>query len=165
MARQQKSPGMPYRLTGMLLFLIILSMPPCAVSLRAMDRETQKPASTTLGGPCEYKDYKGTATITSIRKKEEVRSHGRSSYDPYEVKFSFSPHEEIKEPHGDVEGKEHVLLLTNSWYPGPKFLKKYGISVGNVFDCYLKVITKGTCTPIIFDFPTIDLNDYFEFQR
>ena len=78
------------------------------------------------------------------------------------VKFSFFTEEEIKEAHGKVEGKEFLLTLANSWYPGPKFLRKYGIEVDRSFDCYLKVITKGTCTPILFDFPAINLSDYFE---
>ncbi len=47
-------------------------------------------------------------------------------------------------------------------YPGPQFLEKYGIGVGKVFDCYLKVIIKGTCTPMLFEFPSIRLDDYFE---
>jgi len=55
-------------------------------------------------------------------------------------------------------------MLKNSGYPGPKFLEKYGIEAGKSFECHLKVIVKGTCTPILFEFPTIDLRDYFEFK-
>jgi|GEM_PF-970479 len=117
------------------------------------------------GGPCEYKIYKGLARIISIRKKEMPKGYGGPSHESYEVKFSFSTEEEIKEAHGKVEGREYTLKLTNSWYPGPKFLKKYGIEEGKSFDCDLKVITKGTCSPVLFDFPTIDLSDYFESRR
>ena len=114
------------------------------------------------GGPCEYKIYKGSARFISILKKEMPRGYGGLSHNSYEVKFSFSTEEEIKEAHGKVEGKEFLLTLANSWYPGPKFLWKYGIETDKSFDCYLKVIIKGTCTPILFDFPAINLSDYFE---
>ena len=127
-----------------------------------MEPEPEKSAPMVFGGPCEYKEYKGKATIVSICKKELPSGYGGPSYESYEVKFSFSPEEEIEESFAKVEGREFTLKLTNSWYPGPKFLEKYGIEAGKSFDCYLKVITKGTCTPILFDFPTIDLSDYFE---
>ena len=58
--------------------------------------------------------------------------------------------------------KEQDFLLTNSWYPGPEFIEKYGIEVDKQFDCSLQLITKGTCTPVIFEFRQIDAADYFE---
>lgn len=132
------------------------------VSCAAMDEPVSKPV---FGGQCEYKKYRGQAKIISIYKKELPDSYGGPSYVSYEVKFSFHTDEIIKERHGQVEGKEYLLLLDNSFYPGPKFLKKYRIEKGKHFDCYLKVITRGTCTPVFFDFPTIDLCDYFENQK
>jgi len=103
------------------------------------------------GGPCEYKKYRGRCEIISIDKKGS---------DSYEVKFIFHTDEEIKEAYGKVEGRQFLLLLKNSSYPKRGFLKKYSIEVGRSFDCYMSVIKKGTCTPIIFEFPTIDLGDY-----
>jgi len=156
----------PYRVRiGILFFWIILTIVDCAGSMRAMDLEAEKSALRVAGGLCEYKQYNGKATIISICKKELLNHYGGPSYESYEVKFSFSSDEKIREAYAKVEGKEYVLMLTNSWYPGPKFLQKYDIEVGKSFNCYLKVITKGTCTPIIFDFPTIDLSDYFENEK
>jgi len=103
------------------------------------------------GGPCEYKKYRGRCEIISIDKKGS---------DSYEVKFIFHTDEEIKEAYGKVEGRQFLLLLKNSSYPKREFLKKYSIEVGRSFDCYMSVIRKGACTPIIFEFPTIDLGDY-----
>ena len=139
-------------LTVLLFFLWVFS---CC----AMDKPAER---RVVGGPCEYKAYRGHAKIVSIHEKELPPKVGVPSNVVYEVKFSFTPHEEIKERYGQVEGKEYLLLLANSSYPGPGFLKKYGIKAGKSFECYLKVITRGTCTPVLFDFPTIDLGDYFE---
>jgi hypothetical protein len=109
------------------------------------------------GGPCEYREYKGLATITSVVSKID---HRKESNDKYLVKFSFTPEAEVKEKFAQPEGKEFVLLLGNSEYPGSKYLQKYGIRVGTIFDCTMKVIVRGTCTPVLFEFRTINLNDY-----
>jgi len=122
---------------------------------QAIDEPPSKPV---VGGQCKYRKYRGLAQIVCIRKRG-VRNKD------YEVRFSFHTDEIVKERHGHVEGKEYLLLLENSTYPGPEFLRKYGIEVGKHFNCYLKVITRGTCTPVLFDFPTIDLGDYFENQK
>jgi hypothetical protein len=115
-------------------------------------------------GQCDYRQYKGQATIISVHRRELPDHYRRPAYEQYEVKFTFYSGETIREQHGRVEGKEFLLLLKNSWYPGPQFMEKYGISEGRLFDCDMKVITRGACTPIIFDFPTIDLGDYYENQ-
>lgn len=148
---------------GSALLGLILALVPGTIRLGMGRAENVTPRVS--GGPCEYKIYKGTAEIISIHKKEMPKDYGGPSHESYEVKFSYHTDEYIKEAHGKVEGKEHVLLLTNSWYPGPRFLHKYGIAVGKNFDCHLKVITKGPCTPVIFDFPAIDLSDYFESRK
>jgi hypothetical protein len=112
-----------------------------------------------IGGQCEYKVYEGSAKIISIAKKSGPDNY---PYERYEVKFTFTPDQEIKEAYAQTEGKEFLLMLTNSSYPGSKFLEKYGIEIGKIFACYLKVITKGTCTPVLFEFPDVKLDDYFE---
>jgi len=53
----------------------------------------------------------------------------------------------------------------NSWYPGPRFLERYGIAAGKSFACTLNVISQGTCTPAVFDFQGIDRADYFETEQ
>ena len=127
-------------------------------------RGTENSQPRMVGGPCQYKSYPGRAEIISIRKVEPGSVQGAPPYDPFEVKFSFRSDGKIEESHTQVEGKEHLLTLTNSFYPGTRFLQKYGITVGQVFDCNLMVIQQGTCTPVIFDFPAIHLGDYFELQ-
>jgi hypothetical protein len=128
-------------------------------------RGTENSQPRIVGGPCQYKSYPGRAEIISVRKIEPGPVLGAPPYEPFEVKFSFRSDGKIEEPHAQVEGKEHLLTLTNSFYPGTRFLQKYGIKVGQVFDCNLMVIQQGTCTPVIFDFPAMDLGDYFELQN
>ncbi len=124
------------------------------IYIYAVHAEDMVANERVIGGPCEYTQYKGHAKIVSITK---INEHER-----YEVKFLFIPDQEIRESFAQTEGKEFLLTLRNSSYPGPQFLERYGIRVGKVFDCNLKVIIKGTCTPMIFEFPSIKLDDYFK---
>jgi hypothetical protein len=140
-------------------FLTLLLLSLCGVSCLAMEKHDER---HVVGGPCHYKSYPGQATILSVQKREgPARGNGRVGKE-YEVKFSFTPADDIEEDWVRVEGKGYLLMLTNSRHPGPAFLKRYGIEPGKRFECDLKVITRGTCTPVLFDFPTIDLSDFFE---
>ena len=123
-----------------------------------------KPAERLIGGPCEYHRYKGKAEIVSVRPKR-MPGNGAPSYETFEVLFSFQSEEEIEESWVRVEGRLHLLTLANGWYPGLEFLRRYRIETGQDFDCHLKVITKGACTPMLFDFPDIDVADYSEHVR
>lgn len=153
------------KLTRLLLSAIGLSALPC------MGANGAPPADRLrAGGPCEYHDYAGTATIVRVEQTEtsrrQAKNVGGAGYEGYEVWFRFEPASEIGEEWArPAAGKEHRLSLMNSWYPGPRYLQKYGIKPGLKCSCVLKAITKGTCTPIIFDFPEIKRDDYFESAR
>ena len=135
------------KMIGLLMFLFAFISPACAQD------------EPLAGGQCEYRSYKGQAKITSIISKGKQRNF---THEIYEVKFLFIADQEVKEKYISTKEKEFVLLLNNSNYPGPQFLEKYDIQVGNVFQCYMKVIVRGTCTPVVFEFPTIRLDDFFE---
>lgn len=141
-------------------FLIVFTISIILVSVCwAIDKPVKR---RVVGGPCEYKEYDGQARIVSMEKIEITDHPSGRRRKVYDVRFCFYPEQEIKETFARVEGREYRLSLKNSKRPGPEFLRKYGVEVGKVFPCRLKVITRGTCTPTIFDFPTIDLGDYFE---
>lgn len=150
-----------------LIFLCLLIQNPCQPVNLATSYSNYAVAEDKVkdehlvGGQCQYKQYEGHAKVISITKKSESDSYLKERY---EVKFSFTPDQKIKETYAQTEGKEFLLLLSNSSYSGPKFLEKYGIEIASILKCNMKVIIKGTCTPIIFEFPSIRLDDYFEDQ-
>lgn len=74
----------------------------------------------------------------------------------YDVKFSFHTDETIREGFASVQGRQWLLMKRDNTYPDSAFLKKHGIEAGRFFNCSMKVITRGTCTPVLFDFPGID---------
>jgi hypothetical protein len=133
-------------------------------SSAGMPGPDRRPPPKMSGGPCEYKTYTGYAEIISIRLEKLTKGASGPPYESHKVKFLFFPNQPVEEAYAQVDGKPQQLNLTNSWYPGPRFLEKYGIEEGKTFDCYLNVITRGVCTPVVFAFPDINLSDYFEIE-
>lgn len=124
-----------------------------------------------VGGHCTYDYYNGTCRICSIEQTPEsahqAEVEGGPGYAGYEVKYEFTPAEPLPEDiiemvNRSISGCDNLLLLCNSWYPGPKFLQKYNITEGAIFDGNMSVIVTGTCTPVIIEMKGIDRCDYFE---
>lgn len=118
------------------------------VSLSSCGAAASSSSSPRVGGPCAYKQYTGDAEIVSVIPRPEVPGE-------YEIKFAFHPRETIQEEFARVEGRQWLLVQKDSSYPRDDFLTQYGIKTGKRLPCYLKVITKGTCAPVLFEFPTI----------
>ena len=122
-------------------------------------------ARMLIGGSCAYRDVPGKATIVSVEKtaasRAQAKTGGGPGYEGFEVHFRFAPARADAEIAGQV-GKSLLLQLTNSWYPGPRFLDKYGIRAGRTVPAVLKVRTSGSCSPYVYEFPGVDLSDYFE---
>lgn len=103
-----------------------------------------------LGGQCDYKNYSGEAEIVSLQKN----THEGGGF---LVKFSFHPSEQISQEWADPRGKVFELLMSDMSYPDSAFVEKYSLKPGQRLDCVMRVIVRGTCTPILFDFPSLDL--------
>jgi hypothetical protein len=136
----------PYLLFLIIPFLFAMIEKP---SPRAEDKKKE---ALRAGGSCEYHRYEGRAEITSLQKAVDPYKKGVGSF---EVKFRFIPNQEIKESFAQVADREFLLEIRQSSYLSPKQINKYGIQKGRFFDCTLKVIVRGTCTPILFEFPSL----------
>ena len=124
-------------------------------------------AAATLGGGCAYRDVPGSATIVRVAKTpasaQQAKTTGGPGYEGLEVDFKFTP----AQPIADAAARKFAqatqsLRLTNSWYPGPRYVEKYHLTKGRKLPAVLKVRTAGACTPMVFAFPGIDQTDYFE---
>ena len=127
--------------------------------------------SGCIGGPCLYESYQGRATILSITVVNNSGIEDEKWREGYRVIFIFQLNEnQTKEQKRLVLYKrfqnnietERVFTLTNGWYPNKDYLEKYEIEEEAVFDCELKLITHGTCSPVIFDFKNINESDYLK---
>lgn len=120
-----------------------------------------------VGGRCEYADYRGTATLVCVEKTAEssaqAKLSGSAGYEGYEVHFTFKSDQPLSDEQArKAQENEHLFQLANSWYVGAEYLAKYKLVQGAQLPCTMRVITKGTCTPLLFVFEGIDQTDYFE---
>ena len=136
------------------VFLLTLGF---GCQLHSSDINIQKNSSLKVGGPCEYKDYKGNAEIVSVQKIEpnSASTSIKQPNESYKVTYFFYPENKIQETFVHVESRYFVLLLPDSSYPDPLFIQRNDINPGKKLDCVLKVITKGACNPMVFKFPTL----------
>jgi len=136
-----------------IVFLIVTQ----GCSAQASGANVAMDSPRIVGGPCEYKDYRGKAEIVSMQKmpQDKVPAQGAPSGELYEVMYRFIPETKIHEPFEAVHAREFVLLTDDGTHPDLEFIRRNGIDVGRRYDCLLKAITRGACTPLIFTFPTL----------
>ncbi|HET6490929.1 MAG TPA: hypothetical protein VFG28_14340 [Syntrophales bacterium] len=104
-----------------------------------------------VGGPCEYRSYPGQAEIVSVAPMEAPAAAAGGRFD---VKFRFIPDGPVEEPLGKSALERTFSLLPDREMPPDRaFMEKFDIRPGKRLGCTLQVITRGTCTPILFDFP------------
>jgi len=108
-------------------------------------------AGQMVGGPCRYDDFPGQAAIVAVTPQAGDKR--------LEVTFTFTPDRPLKGDPLYVPGKVWHLTLTGGQAPGPRCIKTYGIRAGRHLPSRMRLIRKGTCTPVLFDFPGIDLTD------
>jgi hypothetical protein len=109
-----------------------------------------------IGGRCEYRQYRGTAEIVSL---DSVGTARDGLEEEYEVGFLFHPDEEIREQFVHVVGRVFRLEAEGGGNPARRFIDEQGIRAGKRIGCSLRVIIRGTCTPMIFQYPWSSANE------
>ena len=108
-------------------------------------------------GACDYDKYPVKIEITSVKEL------GWQKAPRFEVRFVVLLTDDLPAAiENRAYGRDYQLLLKNKTFPGPRFLKKYHISEGQLFDCIFNIRTRGNCRSSYFEFPGIKLDDYFE---
>jgi hypothetical protein len=142
----------------------VLASGNCSTMEIKMDNER---INSDNGGFCMYASYEGDAKIVRITQTPtslaQANVIGGPGYEGYEVWFHFTPNQAIPEDLSRSQiSREHLFTLNNGWYVGPRYIEKYGLGPDKTFPCVLMVIVQGTCSPLVFDFKTLDRKDYFE---
>lgn len=140
-------------------FLLLL-----ALLLVALLETASAQSAQVVGGPCQYADFPGKIKILSVKTlPQPANLQTRLPYQPYEVFFSFTPAKNTPESQ-TLAGRSHSLTLSGGTPPGPEFLRKYKIRQGATFACEGHIITKGTCSPVVFTLHGIDVFDHSELK-
>ncbi len=129
-------------LTVLFLSFIILGQFACKTKT-----QVQTEITPLVGGDCEYRQSKGKATILEI-----IEAEGGACPEPRMVIFQFEAEDTPERHNGEL------LTIQDGKNPSLNWLQQNGIVVGKEFDCLRKEIQSGTCTPVFYEFRSIDLN-------
>ena len=113
-----------------------------------------------VGGPCTYTKIPGTITIDSIEPAPENESNCK---DAVKIRFTFTPTDGTARRHYAYPGwsdRDRVFRVGGGTNPNRDWVKDKGIRVGNRYDATRNEILSGTCTPVLFQFTSIDTDDY-----
>ena len=114
-------------------------------------------SDNVTGGPCEYLEIPGTAKITAIKPAGAGYNCPRN---PVEVLFDFMP---VDPKLSCRNAQDRHFQIGAGMNPSMDFVEKRGLKVGQTLRCIRKEIVRGTCSPLGFDFPDVDLSDYGKF--
>jgi hypothetical protein len=118
--------------------------------------------SDIVGGPCEYVDIPGIARVVSANEADPADFNCKNAV---EVIFDFIPDDpaaidDYLFPTSKDTGKR--LTVGSGMNPPKTWVLEQGLTEGSEHSCIRREITKGTCTPVIFHFPDIDMNKWEE---
>ena len=118
--------------------------------------------SEIVGGPCEYVDIPGTARVVLVKEAAPIESNCK---DAVEVIFDFVPDnpaiiDDYLFPNWEDTGQR--LTVGGGMNPPKTWVLAQGLTEGSEHRCIRSEITKGTCTPVIFRFPEIDMKGWEE---
>ncbi|MDF1544558.1 MAG: hypothetical protein P1R58_05590 [bacterium] len=114
----------------------------------------------TLGGPCDYRDFPGTARVISI---STAPSGSGSCVDGVMVEFDFVPDDPSAPLFYYYPGwpdNGQFLTVGDGKHPNADWALLQGLTVDSVHPCLRREIIQGTCTPVLFEFLDVDYSSY-----
>ena len=121
------------------------------------DSVTKMKAEPT-GGICTYEKFEGTAKIKSITPAPA--SEYNCPDKPYKIVFEFTPSniaDRQKYRFTNFSDSAASMQINDGANPSHTWIKKNKIEVGKKYKCIRTELTKGTCTPVGFTFPELNL--------
>ncbi len=106
---------------------------------------------TITGGPCTYDDTPGTATIASVEDADPADNN--CANDPVEVVFDFAPDDPGA---ADLAATGLRLTIAGGANPPLAWVEDEGLTEGSAHDVIRRDITRGTCTPVLYEFLNVD---------
>lgn len=110
------------------------------------------------GNECKYNEYEGKAIIISIG--DAPSNENNCPNNPRKVMFAFVPLDSsVRKDYIFKNWSDTTNMTINAGLnPSQQLLDSLGISIGAEFTCKRQEITQGTCTPVCFIFPGLNLN-------
>ena len=110
------------------------------------------------GGECSYVKIEGSAKIKSIKPAPE--SDYNCPDTPMQITFEFTPvnlSDRQKYKFSNFKDSDVHMKINDGANPSISWIKKNKIVAGKKYKCIRTEITTGTCTPVGFVFPELNL--------
>ena len=134
--------------TGIWLLAIFMILPLSAC----------RTSGNKVGGPCTYTDIPGTAVIQAL---EVPLPSEAGCYDPVRVVFDFIPGPGAGDKMGLLgELTAQRLTVGGGMNPSRIWADLKGLRPGKNIPCVRKEIDQGTCTPVVYTFPGLNMDDW-----
>lgn len=118
----------------------------------AMDAVEDTEKTPNVGGACTYDDIEGMATITFLNM---------SNIDEVVIKFDFSPSGTTKYKYSNFPDKGQSFFVKGyGCCPPLNWCKENGIKQGAKIKCVRSELSKGACTPVVFNFRQFEKNGW-----
>ena len=124
------------------------------------DNNSIRASYHVVGGPCEYDEIHGTATITWTGDPVIDADNCKNAI---EIKFTFTPDDPSARNHyrfPDWSDENQRFTVGGGKNPPKNWAVSRGLMKGSSHECVRLEIINGTCTPVIFSFPDIDLRGW-----
>lgn len=119
---------------------------------------SKKIVSDVEGGACDYSKVEGFAKIISIKPAPEDAYNCPDN--PRQVVFEFTPanlSDRDKYRFKNFADSAVELKINDGVNPSLSWIKKNKIETGKKYRCIRTELVKGTCTPVGFKFPELNL--------
>ena len=138
--------------------LAILTLLGVACSQPAQSPSEPEPEGRIAGGRCEYVDVVGKCTIATIEAAaaEDFQCEGGSK----QVSFQFVPDDaSAKLDFGGSDPTRGTLTAGGGQHPSPGWLEANSVTEGATFSCTRSQIQHGTCSPVVWKFAALKLDE------
>jgi len=123
----------------------------CAAIGACNTDSTNSNDNTVIGGPCDYEDTAGVATIVSV---EPAGTNGLNcGDDAVEIVFDFTPDDPAA---ADLAETGLFVAVSEGVNPDRAWAEDEGLTVGSEHPALRVDITSGTCTPLMFTLTDVD---------
>ena len=145
--------------TVAMLAVALMLFSPYSSSVMADIAEPLPDDTGVVGGACEYEDIAGTATIISVT--EAPAEEYNCENNPVKVVFDFRPSyllARLLYMFPDFADEGNTLTIAGGANPPASWVEAQGIVPGAKLAAVRREIVSGTCTPVIYSFPDIDMD-------
>jgi len=112
------------------------------------------------GGPCDYNEIAGTATIVAVQDADPTANNCKN---PVEVVFDFEPAPPVTPDdyaYPSLPDTERRLTVGDGKNPSVEWVQQQGLVEGVQFGASRWEIASGACTPVLFFLQGVDYESY-----